>query len=503
MQDFTLYDVFRRNARLFGKRTALVWDGGKMTHAALLEEADAVAGGLAGRGLGKGDRVAVLANNHYRFFPLFGAAARLGLVLVPLNWRLSDDEVRFILSDAEPSVLVVDGSHRERAESIAAGSIGEGGIVGFDREAGAPASLDDWTAPGPSEAPAAGGSDPFCLIYTAAVAGRPRGAVLSQSNVVYSNLQTLATLGLGPEDGYLNILPLFHITGLNLALAVLQAGGRNAVVERFDPEEALGWIEAESTSVIGSFPPILSRLLETQESQGRDLSALKHVMGLDAPDVVAQLESATGATFWILYGQTETSGMVTLGPARERPGSAGRQGLITAYRLVDDAGREVAAGEKGEIVVRGPLVFQGFWTRGGGRDTSTFRDGWHHTGDLGSRDADGYLHFGGRKPEKELIKPGGENVYPAEVEAVIRTHPAVADVSVIGVPDPEFGEGVKAVCVLAPGGSVTAAELSEFVASRIARYKKPRYVEFVDRLPKTQAGETDREAVKQRHGAAG
>ncbi|MGD9332682.1 MAG: AMP-binding protein, partial [Desulfobacterales bacterium] len=339
------------------------------------------------------------------------------------------------------------------------------------------------------------GDDPYCLIYTAAVEGRSRGAVLSHHNFIYSNIQTIATLGLSAQDTYLNMLPLFHITGLNLALSVLHAGGLNVIMERFEPQRALDWTENARVSLLGSFPPILSKLMEALDQKPRDLSSLKHILGLDHPDAIAAFEQRTGGRFWTLYGQTETSGFVTLSPVSENPGSAGRQGLLTKYRIVDAQDRELPAGETGEILVRGPLVFQGFWQQASYNER-IFRNGWLHTGDLGSLDTNGTLWFKGRKPEKELIKPGGENVYPAEVEAAIMAHEAVADVAVIGVPDPKFGEGIKAVCVLRAGKTVTPEELAAFVADRIARYKKPRYVAFVDRLPKQADGSTDRDQVK-------
>jgi acyl-CoA synthetase (AMP-forming)/AMP-acid ligase II len=191
--------------------------------------------------------------------------------------------------------------------------------------------------------------------------------------------------------------------------------------------------------------------------------------------------------------------MVAFSPALEKSGSAGKQGLLIRMRIVDENECPVAVGEPGEIVVQGPLVFQGFWNQEA-YNRNIFRNDWHHTGDLGRMDAEGYLWFAGRKPEKELIKPGGENVYPAEVETVILEHPSVEAVSVIGVPDPKFGEGIKAICVLKPGFSLNAEALMEFVASRIARYKKPRYVEFVDTLPKTSAGSIDRAKVKALYG---
>ena len=209
-------------------------------------------------------------------------------------------------------------------------------------------------------------------------------------------------------------------------------------------------------------------------------------------------EIAPNTTFMSGFGQTEAM-LVTGGLMEERPGSAGKPTPISRVALFDDYDNEVPVGTPGEICVRGPAVFLGYW----GRDEDnayTFRNGWHHTGDIGRFDEDGYLWYVKRKAEKELIKPGGENVYPAEVEKTILEHEKVAEVSVIGVADQKWGEAIKAVCVLKPGESLDPQELAEFVASKIARYKKPQYVDFVDALPKTEDGEVDRDQVKKDHG---
>jgi acyl-CoA synthetase (AMP-forming)/AMP-acid ligase II len=494
MRDLNLYDLFDRNAALYANRPALLDADGTLVFNDLKNRVDALAAGLTRRGIGKGDRVAVLALNSRHYFCLLGATARIGAVLVPLNWRLSPEELQFILRDAQPGLLLHDRQHTPVAARLA-DALGQPDLTG---------DLEAMTAEGSppdagSAARPAGGDSPYCIIYTAAMGGTPRGAVLSHANFIFSNLQTIATLKLDDRDAYLNMLPLYHITGLNLALSVMHAGGKNAVIPKFDARQVLQWTEEAHISVLGSFPPILSNLMEALDERPWDMSSLKHVLGLDQPDTVAAFEQRTASTFWTLYGQTETSGFVTLAPVAENPGSAGRQGLLTKYRIVDDDDQDVPPGTPGEIVVQGPLVFQGFW----GQDDANrqlFRNGWHHTGDLGHLDGNGYLWFGGRKPEKELIKPGGENVYPAEVEAVILDHEAVVEVSVIGVPDPKFGEGIKAVCVLAAGASLSAEELAEFVAERIARYKKPRYVEFVPELPKNTDGCIDRSQVKALYG---
>ncbi len=492
MRSLNVYDLFRRNAAQHGDRPALVDAEGRLNYGELQHRVDRLAAVLASHGLRSGDRVAVLAYNHRRYFYLLGATARLGVILVPLNWRLSTEELQFILQDAEPALLLFDAPHASTAAALVEKS---GGVPSLDM--GAMTAEADRADDAPAAAP--GGDAAYVIIYTAAMGGRPRGAVLSHDNFIASNMQTVATLKLDDRDAYLNMLPLFHITGLNLALAVLHAGGKNAVIERFEAREVLRWVEEARISLLGSFPPILSNLMEELDRRPWDLSSLKHMLGLDQPDTIAAFEQRAACTFWTLYGQTETSGFVTLAPVAENPGSAGRQGLLTSFRIVDDDDRDVPTGTQGEIVVQGPLVFQGFW-RQDEVNRQLFRNGWHHTGDLGHVDANGFLWFGGRKPEKELIKPGGENVYPAEVEAVIQAHEAVAEVCVIGVPDPKFGEGIKAVCVLKTGMSLDAEALAEFVAARIARYKKPRYVEFVDTLPKTADGNIDRPQVKSHYG---
>jgi long-chain acyl-CoA synthetase len=220
---------------------------------------------------------------------------------------------------------------------------------------------------------------------------------------------------------------------------------------------------------------------------------------MDSPDnILAFSKVAPDAMIGTAFAQTEAMG-VTGGLAQERPGSAGRPTIISKVRLFDDYDREVPVGTPGEICVRSPSVFLGYW----GLDDDnayTFRNGWHHTGDVGRFDEDGFLWYVKRKAEKELIKPGGENVYPAEVEKVILEHEKVTEVSVIGVKDEKWGEAIKAVCVLKPGESLDPKELSEFVGSKIARYKKPQYVDFVDSLPKAEDGEIDRDQVKKDHG---
>jgi acyl-CoA synthetase (AMP-forming)/AMP-acid ligase II len=500
LQSFTIYDIYKRNAMLSGNSTALVSGAYRTTHKQLFDQINSLAAGFAAKGIGKGDRIGILSLNHVNFFHVFGAAAALGAIVSPINWRLSNDEIQYILQDSSPSMMVVDKKHESKVQELGSAiDIASDNILSFDKDSPNIASLETLMKSSKFYPSEISSDDAFCIIYTAAVDGKPRGAVLSHQNIIAANMQFMASWQLTHKDAYLNMLPMFHITGLNLCMAAMHTGGKNVVIDKFDQKVALELTQKEKITMLGSFAPIMSRLLEEFEKGDYDISSLRNVTGLESPDTIKVFEEKTNGTFWPLYGQSETTGTITLAPFSDRPGSAGRPALLSEIRMVDENENPVPTGQKGEIVVRGPLVFKGYWNQED-LNRKTFRNNWHHTGDLGRFDEDGYLWFAGRKPEKELIKPGGENVYPVEVEEVIMAHPHIQEVSVIGVPDRDFGEAIKAICVLKQGTSLEAKELVNFVAERIARYKKPKYVEFVEGLPKVSNGNIDREKVKESYG---
>ncbi len=502
LQSFTIYDIYKRNAMLFGSNTALVSGEKRLTHKQLFDQVNSLAAGFAKKGVRRGDRIGILSLNHENFFHIFGAAAALGAIVSPVNWRLSNEEIQYILQDSSPSVIVVDKKHGAKIQELISNSSADvtmDNIFCFDKDCPNISPLDTLMAKDSFQPLDITSDDAFCIIYTAAVDGKPRGAVLSHQNIIAANMQFMAAWHLTCHDAYLNMLPMFHITGLNLCMAAMHAGGKNVVMDKFDQKMAMELTQKEKITMLGSFAPIMSRLLDEFETGNYDTSSLRNLTGLEAPDTIAVFEKKTKSTFWPLYGQSETSGTITLAPFSERPGSAGKPAFLSEICMVDEHDHPVPIGEKGEIVVRGPLVFKGYWKQAE-LNQKTFRNNWHHTGDLGRFDEGGYLWFAGRKPEKELIKPGGENVYPAEVEDVIMGNPKIQEVSVIGVPDRDFGEAIKAVCVLKQGESIEAKELVDFVAQRIARYKKPKYVEFVEELPKTASGNIDREKVKESYG---
>ena len=284
-----------------------------------------------------------------------------------------------------------------------------------------------------------------------------------------------------------------------MASGTFHAGALNVNMSKFDAARAVSLIEEKKVSVMFDFSPILGAILDEQKKSGKDIRTLQHVAGLESPTVIESYQELTGGTFICLYGQTETSAVATIGRFSDRPGSAGQAVSLTNVRIVDDDDIPLSMGEIGEIAVKGPVVFKGYWNLN--EDTAlTFRGGWHHTGDLGRLDEDGFLWYEGRKAEKELIKPGGENVYPAEVEKAILEHPAIEKTVVIGVPDPKWKEGIKAVCQLKAGQSLEPRQLISFVGSRIASFKKPQYVEFVSKLPQLKDGSADRAKVKELYG---
>lgn len=499
LRSFTLHDLINRNAKLYGSNTALLFGDQRVTHAQYAERTARLAAGLAAAGVGQGDRLAILAPNGLEYVDLFGAAAQLGAIVVPINWRLSAEEVAYVIEDVAPRVLIVADEFQALLPQSGLGdtlryTLGAAptpwqpvSALYLDRTV-PPADLND--------------DEGLVIIHTAAVGGRPRGALLSHRGLIAASLQTQLAWRLTTSDVNLGVLPLFHVAAIGFMLATHQAGGATLLLTRFDPPSLVKHIDEDGGSLIGTFPPMLGALLDAAAAQGSALDSLRVVSGIDVPETIARLRTTCPqATFWSAYGQTETSGSVSLAPFDERPGSAGRPTALNTVAVVDELDRPLPTGATGEIVVRGPMVFQGYW-RCEADNAFTLRNGWHHTGDMGRIDAEGYLWYSGRSPAKELIKPGGENVYPAEVERAILEHPALAQVVVLGVPDVQWGEAVKAVCVLKAGCTLSAEELIEFVGGRIARYKKPKHVVFVPALPLGGADSIDRAAVKAAHGGA-
>jgi long-chain acyl-CoA synthetase len=502
LHDYTFYDLINRNAVCYKNRTAWleVDDQRTVSFAGVKQQVDRLAAGLQQAGIQKGDRIGVLGKNSLEYFLLYGAAAAVGAIILPINWRLSAEEVVFNLNDGTPKLLFVDAEYQSMIASAKDRLPSVQRYFNLKPPRGQFESFNSLSSISAGFQPAEiEDGDGLVIIHTAAVAGRPRGALLSHRNVISANVHLNLLMHLSPADVHLNLLPLFHVGGLFMATQSFHAGALNVNMSRFDAAQAVELITDQKVTVLFDFAPILGSILDQQAKTGKDIGSLRHVIGIESPEAIERYQKQVGGTFYVMYGQTETSAIATLGRYNDRPGSAGRIIPLADVKLLDDNDRVAAAGQVGEIAVKGPMVFNGYWNLP--EDTAhTFRGGWHHTGDMGRFDEDGFLFYAGRKPEKELIKPGGENVYPAEVEKAIIEHPAVEMTVVFGVPDPKWKEGIKAVCQLKPGQTLAAKDLIKFVGERIASYKKPQYVEFVAEMPLLADGLPDRAAVKKSHG---
>lgn len=502
LYDFNIYDVIIRNALCFKDKDAWfeVEDNSSLTFAQLKEKVDHLAEGMQNLGVEKRDRIAVVGQNCVEYFLLYGAAAALGAIISPINWRLSEEELTYNLNDCSPKAVFVGKEYQDLINGVREKLSSEVQCFSLDRGRGMFTDfhclLDN---EGNFEQVEVFTDDGFVIIYTAAVGGTPRGALLGHGNVLCTNIHSKYSLNLTEEDVYLNLVPFFHVGGLFMTMATFHAGALTVNMRKFDVVKAVKLIQEKRASVMLDFAPMLSSILEQQEISGIDIKSLRAVAGLDTPETIEKYQKLTGGNFYCCYGQTEVSAFATLSRYNERPGSAGKILPLVEMKLVDANDRPVQIGQIGEITIKGPLVFKGYWNLPE-ENAFVFRNGRHHTGDLGRFDEDGFLWYEGRKADKDLIKPGGENVYPAEVEKAILEHPAVKITVVFGVPDPKWKEGIKAVCQLKEGHALSPQELIDFVGERIARYKKPQFVEFVTDFPITEGGSPDRAKIMQLFG---
>ncbi len=502
LHDYTLYDLINRNAICYNDRQAWfeVDDQRTLTFTKIKEQVNRLAGGLQKLGVQKGDRIGVLGKNSLEYFLLYGACAAIGAILVVVNWRLSAEEALFNLNDAEPRFLFADAEYQQMIEGKKKKLSSVERYFNLKPPGG---NFTPWEAlmesRGDFEPVDVATDDGWVIIHTAAVAGRPRGALLTHGNLIAANMSLKRLFTLTADDIHLNLLPLFHVAGLFMATASYHAGALNINMSKFEAKQAVDLIAEKKVTVLYDFPPILPSILDEHEKSAKSIRSLRAVKGIENPETIERYQKLSGGTFFCVYGQTETSAMATLGAYNDRPGAAGKPLELADVRLVDENDNPLNPGQIGEIVVKGPMVFKGYWNLP--EDTAyAFRGGWHHTGDLGRFDQDGFLWYEGRKAEKELIKPGGENVYPAEVEKAILENPAVEKAVVFGVPDPKWKEGIKAVCILKAGQQLDAQQLISHVGRRIASYKKPHYVEFVEAFPLLKDGSPDRAKIKELYG---
>ena len=500
------FDWLMHHAEARPAQTALMdlGSGRRSTYAQLNQRVARLAGHLRHEmRVRKGDRVAVLAHNCGQHFELMFACARLGAVYLPLNWRLTIPELAFIVGDAEPSLLAVDdacmdaGNHLRR-EHCAVQPMSIGGS--------ASASYEQILQ---SAVPAAGAEPMFhddvqMLMYTSGTTGFPKGALITFGMTFWNAVNVGIPTGISSATRLLSVMPLFHTGGLNLfANPVFHAGGTVLLLRAFDPAGMLNMLSDPAMAISHVFAVPTAYQMMAQSAAFAD-SSFEHlelacVGGAATPAAVLGAWQERGVTLANGYGMTETSPAVTLLLPRDairKSGSVGNALLHTETRVVDRAGRDCGADEPGELWVRGPNVSPGYW-RNDKATQEAFSDGWLKTGDVARRDADGFFYILDRA--KDMYISGGENVYPAEIENVLSSLPEVAEAAVVGLPDDRWGESGLAIIALRQGALIEAAQVMAYCAERLARFKLPREIVFVDALPRTGTGKIHKPTLREQY----
>jgi fatty-acyl-CoA synthase len=466
----TLGRWIRDRARTTPGRVAIDFRGAETTYAELDERSERLAAGLLEAGLTRGDRVATLTGTSPEHVVVFFACAKAGMILMPLNTRLAEPELRFQLEDAEPAVLLASDEFAELAASL------------HDRSAG----LEDLVFPKHKAFEGPDDDDGLLLVYTSGTTGTPKGALLTHANCFWTNLSFDRVAGVGAEDTVLQVLPQFHVGGWNVQPLLAWWKGATVVLEpAFEPERALRLISEKHVTTMMGVPATYLFLAQEPGFATADLWTLRRAVvgGAPMPEALLETWHARGIEIVQGYGLTEAAPNVLCLPpedAARKRGFAGKPYPHVDVALRDpETGRILDGAAEGELLVKGPNVFAGYW-RNPEATAEAFADGWLLTGDVAARDEEGYYRIVGRT--KDMVISGGENVYPAEIENVLHEHASVAEAAVVGVPDERWGEVCLAFVVLR--GATTEEELLEHCRARLARYKVPKGVHVVDSLPR-------------------
>ncbi|WP_328648519.1 acyl-CoA synthetase [Amycolatopsis sp. NBC_00348] len=501
-----LGDLLRRTALRLPDKLAVVSGDTRHTFAEFEAAANRCAHALAARGLRKGDRLALLSHNCWQYGVLAFATAKLGVLLVPVNFMLGADEVAYILRHAEAAAFVTE----DALEATAAEALELSGLDGVVRgRIGPGGSWEDigtWLSEGDDHAPDVfvADDDPLRLMYTSGTESRPKGVLLSSRSLIAQYVSCVIDGGMSADDVEVHSLPLYHCAQLDCFFSVdVYLGATSVILPGPDPAALLAAVERERATKLFAPPTVWISLLRHENFDRTDLSSLrKGYYGASAMpvEVLRELQRRLpDVAFWNFYGQTEMAPLATiLRPDEQLPhaGSAGRASLNVETRIVDDEDVPVAPGVVGEIVHRSPHATLGYY-RDEEKTAEAFRAGWFHSGDLGVVDEDGYLSVVDRK--KDMIKTGGENVASREVEEALYLLDGVAEVAVFGIGHPHWIEAVTAVVVPRENVELTAAQVIDHARTRLAGYKCPKYVVFADRLPKNPSGKIVKRELRERH----
>lgn len=493
------------NAARFEGKTAVAFGSRKASYAALNERACRLANALLEAGVQRGDRVAVLLHNCERFFEILFAAAKIGAIFVPVNFRLKSREIAGLLDACTPNLLLAGSAFTEIIAQLSGRRSLPPRIIRLNEVAqGSDDTYENWLAAHSPAEPdvVVAPEEPLMLLHSSGTTGLPKGAVFTHNTTLASSTSKIIDFELRSEDRTVVFGPLFHAGPLmDLALPLLLRGGSVVVgaSRNFAPELLAGTVAAESGTVVPVYPTMLKALLDA-DLQKFDLRKLRLIITggeAIAHSVLVRIQTRLP---WVEiinnYGSTEGGPITTFLPSekqREKPGSVGRPAFGVEVRIADDQGDALEAGNVGEVLVRSPFVCRGYWDRPE-LTAAALKRGWWHTGDLGKTDEDGYLTIVGRK--KDIIRSAGENIYPLEIEEVIRELEGVAEVAVIGIPDDYYGEAVAACVVKRPESTLDEQTIVAHCRQQLAGFKKPGLVKFLPSLPRTTVNKISKEAIR-------
>ncbi len=514
-------ELLPKAVKLHGKNEAVVCGDIRMNYVTLAERTWSLSRGLLGLGLAQGDRIAIIHENCHVFLETYFAAAHLGLILVPLNFRLSQNELAMILDDSQSRVLIAQYNFLDRAGGLDEKVQSLEEIIWTHRPPGDERGVrgldyDSLIAEQEKSPPPSGvirEDDVAHLYYTSGTTGRPKGVMLTHRNVKSHALGTIAELQLTDYDRWFHVAPLFHLADAWATFALTWVGGKHVIIPTFDPLKTLSMIEEERITLSNLIPTMLNMMVNHPDAGDFDLSSLRVILSGGAPiapEVVRRIIETFKCDYIQTYGMTETSPYLTLSILKEHlkklpweeqlvyKASTGREFIGVSLKVVDDQGREVAKDnqEVGEIIVKGDSVTPGYWNLPEETEKA-FHDGWLHTGDLAVINDEEYVTIVDRK--KDMIITGGENVYSTEVENVLYMHPDILEAAVIGVPDEHWGEAVMACVVLKTGAKADEGEIISFCKEHAAHYKAPKSVVFMDTLPKTGSGKIFKKGLRDPH----
>jgi fatty-acyl-CoA synthase len=495
----TLYRSIERWAQAQPDAVALHFQGEDISYSTLAQRMVWVSESLAGHlGVAAGDRIAYLGYNRPEMLVLLFALARIGAVLLPLNFRLAPAELQTILEQAEPRAIMVDSEFLKAAQPLRSAFPALPMVsIGLATEGFIP--WNAWlAAPATSLAPRGEAKDPVLLVYTSGTTGQPKGAIHTQEGLIWNAANAVHCHDLTSADHVLTVLPMFHVGGLCIqTVPALHAGATVTLHQRFDPGRWLADVERRRPTLSLLVPATIKAVLEHSAWPTADLSSLRalYTGSSTIPDALFPPFHTRGIPLGQVYGATET-GPVSIylraEDAMRKAGSAGRAAIHGDIRLVGDDGQNSAPGEVGEIWVRAPNVMRGYWKD---PHNAAFHDGWFKTGDLARQDDEGFYWVVGRS--KDMIISGGENIYPAEIENLLTECADIVEAAVVGLPDERWGEVVVAAIVKQPGSTLDKAGVMSLLHGRLARFKQPRRVEFLQSLPKNALGKVQKPALKE------